>query len=85
MRNIKRMDAEDHTAVVPNAENAEEASVKGKAKARAADAKEDDGLSFWEFLASLEDKWSTGNLKMYIYRVWPVIDKREPQVYLCQL
>jgi hypothetical protein len=85
MRNVKRTDLAGHTAVLPNAQNAEDTGGNGKAKIRATDAKEDDGLSFWEYLSSLEDKWSTGNLKMYIYRVWPVIDKRESQVYLCQV
>ena len=34
------------------------------------------------FCAGLGDRWLTGNLKTYVYRVWPRIDKQQERVYI---
>jgi hypothetical protein len=40
---------------------------------------------FWEFVNGLGDRWSTEGVVVYVYRIWPVIDKREEEHYLCKV
>jgi hypothetical protein len=36
-------------------------------------------VSFWDLLATLgEDKWASGNYQVRVYRVWPIIERRQP-------
>lgn len=53
-------------------------AAKPNGKDQRADAKaSEDEQPFFEYLASLGNRWSSGNLKLYIYRLWPELDLGE--------
>jgi hypothetical protein len=54
---------------------------------RASKAKEEKEpkLPFWEFLGGLGERWQTEDLGLYVYRLWPITDKRNPERYLAKL
>jgi hypothetical protein len=41
--------------------------------------------TFWEQLRSLGDRWQTEDFSLYVYRLWPVTDTRNPERFLCKL
>jgi hypothetical protein len=54
----------------------------GEAAAATVQDQVSDVLSFWDFATGLGDRWLSGDLKLYIYRCWPRIDKQQDKVYL---
>jgi hypothetical protein len=59
------------------------ASVKRQGGAETAKAKtKEEELPFWEFVFSQGDRWMTDGLQLYVYRVWPRIDRAEDFHYL---
>jgi hypothetical protein len=82
----KTTKGEGNVAVLPPTETQEAAAVNAsndKSKAQATNGKaKDDDLSFWDFAAGLGDRWLTGDLKTYIYRCWPKIDRQQERVYI---
>jgi hypothetical protein len=50
-----------------------------------AKTRDDEKPPFWEWLNGLGDRWSSEGIQIYCYRVWPVIDRREEQHYLCKI
>jgi hypothetical protein len=93
---MKRANKERNVAVLPDGEGAgiatdgEGAAVatetKGKGEIQSRKqgkqkSKEDD-LSFWDFAAGLGDRWLSGDLKIYCYRIWPRIDTQQERVYI---
>jgi hypothetical protein len=41
--------------------------------------------TFWGHLRALGDRWQTEDFCLYIYRLWPVTDTRNPERFLCKL
>jgi hypothetical protein len=93
-RRAKRSEAESNPAAPPYADapagrdrdagtvvdGSADSATNGKPKngKRVPVAAEPD-VSFWDLLANLgEDKWASGNYQVRIYRVWPIIERRQP-------
>jgi hypothetical protein len=59
---------------------------KANGKDRSGEVPKDDPkseqMSFWDYAESFGDQWLGGDLKAYIYRVWPKIDRQQDKVYL---
>jgi hypothetical protein len=41
--------------------------------------------TFWELLLTLGERWQTEGLNLYVYRLWPITDTRNPERFLCKL
>ena len=41
--------------------------------------------TFWEFLHGLGERWQTEDASVYIYRLWPVCDQRNPERFLAKI
>jgi hypothetical protein len=45
-----------------------------------------DTISFWERVARVTtEEWNTRGFTIYVWRVWPVIDKKDSSHYLCKV
>src|SRR5262249_1980655 len=62
--------------------------VNGLAEPKSPSAKKEPAPSsttFWEVLHDLGDRWQTEDISVYLYRLWPVTDQKNPERYLAKL
>ena len=81
-RNTRHRTFEDSTPHTALADPAKEKQPNGQAKE---DKEPLPTTTFWELLATLGERWQTEALNLYIYRLWPVTDTRNPERFLCKL
>jgi hypothetical protein len=57
------------------------AAVNGKPPktGKRAPAAEEPDISFWDQLSALgEEKWASGNYEVRVYRIWPTVERKQP-------
>jgi hypothetical protein len=85
-RTAKRTNAESDPPVAFEQNMSDPTRANGQDRFREQQVGPDDPkseqMSFWDYAESFGDQWLGGDLKAYIYRVWPKIDRQQDKVYL---
>src|SRR6516165_8266584 len=83
-RTAKRTDAESDVPTASEQNASEAMRLNGQDRSGEAPKKDSkaEQMSFWDYAESLGDQWLSGDLKAYVYRVWPRIDTQQDKVYL---
>src|SRR5215469_13942897 len=87
IRRAKRHENDNDAASTESAQPPVNGQVDGQGGIKSKSEKEppEPTTTFWEFISGLGDRWQTEDLSLYVYRLWPVTDKRNPERFLCKL